>query len=394
MNTSSAKIREFYKKWYQPENMAIVIVGDFFGKEKLIQEYIEECFQDIQKSFETSVLKTEYSLYNHIFTLQNSYLQLPSHHSSDVVIFLEDRELTIPQLSFEFFYPSHKSNSIIFVRNNILHRLMTSLLDRRFHSLVKKEKLLDDSKQALFDSQVPFQSLGMSVRELVRGLVCVGITATLQLTIESNLEENNSQNQMNPAVETALRLMLLELRRLRTYGIHEAELDDAKKKWSYLFKDQRDHQTTSSSSLASDLSSHILNSGQTVFACPIYEANLTLDIMDEINVEEMNQFLAKIIDMDISEKDSNYYQPNSQRLCSFRSISAQIPFAKQNESPRVNSDIELKLALMRAREYVNFLPRVDPWPLDEFVTEEEVILAAQNVVHHLAFNEHKKNTNR
>jgi predicted Zn-dependent peptidase len=374
MNTPSPQIREFYEKWYKPENMAILVVGDFFGRENEIEEVLLSCFSGsdlTEVPAECSMLP----LSTNILHLRSNYLQFP-HHKEDIVVCMQDRELTVPQFSFEFFSETQNSNSPFFIRENIKHRLMTSLLDRRYAELVHKEKLPNDSLTALGEQRIPFQSLGMSIRELVRGLTCIGVSATLQLCDESMVEEKEQVvSHLNPAFEIAIRLLLLEFRRLRLYGVDVRELEDAKQKWSYLFKDQRDHQTTTSSTLSSDLTTHIFSGGQTVFATPQEEANLSLRIMNEITVEEMNQFLTAVLDMDLPEKDSHYYEAST--CSSFRVLSAQTP---QKLSLEYDSDVALKLALSRARDYVSSIEVVDPWPTSDVATEADVIAAAQIVV--------------
>jgi predicted Zn-dependent peptidase len=386
MNISNTKIREFYERWYRPENMAILIVGDIAGKENDIEAMLLKCFSESSPQIGDSSVAAPPPLYSNILQLKSTYLQLP-YHQEDIVICMQDQELTVPQMSFEFFSETQNSNSTSFIRDNIKHRLLTSLLDRRYAELIQKEKLTNDSLAALGSQSIPFQSLGMSIRELVRGLTCVGVTASLHCE-ESVVEGKEQSASLHPAFETAIRLLLLEFRRFRTYGIYSTELADAKQKWAYLFKDQRDHHTTTSSALASDLTTHIFTGGQTVFATPFEEANLSLQLMNEITVTEMNSFLSSALDMDLCEGDSQYYQPSSVRRCSFRTLTAQIP---QKPNLEVDSDGALQLALSRARDYVRSIPVVDPWPTADIATEESLISAAHMVIDQLGEKEPKVN---
>ena len=114
-------IQRFYKKWFKPELMAFIAVGDFKGTE--IKELIEEYFSSIPSS--------EY-------VESESISQIPAYNNTRYVIY-SDREATVSRLAFNFkrdYVPCTKLDDVYeIIKNN----LVQMLIDNRLFKMTKAE---------------------------------------------------------------------------------------------------------------------------------------------------------------------------------------------------------------------------------------------------------------
>ena len=449
MSASSTQIRHFYQSWYRPDNMAILIVGDIFNQQNDIRRIVVECFSPsptpapvpppfssnpglISQCTEPSSSRNTHedmsSLLATIRTQVSEYLVLPNHHSRDIAIYMADRELTTAQISFECFSPIALSRSRAFVKEDLMHRLMASVVDKRLNEIIKRRATLPGDIVSLPSGECPWLSVGLSIREFVRGLRCVALTATLR-TMHPTLcgvakdtqdgeeekteggpdspvprrldsfrtpakngdagaavrDECPSNDHWAEVVSYALRALMVETRRMRDWGIHIDELQAAKQKWTTLFVDQRDRGSTTTATVVSDLTAHVLSGGRTVFASPVQEACLCLEAMESVSVEDMNRFLGNTLDMDVSDDHSRYYIAHTGAGTGvgdkiprgmFRALSGQFPGANAFLSGQA-ADESLRRALLDAREFVASLPGVEQWPVPQPMQAEVVIRAAQ-----------------
>mmetsp|Transcript_9922 Transcript_9922/g.14937 ORF Transcript_9922/g.14937 Transcript_9922/m.14937 type:complete len:1022 (+) Transcript_9922:532-3597(+) len=398
MNTDSTALRTFYEKWYRPENMAVVVVGACTGRVREVEDIITTAFQQCELT-QQAHSSDVYTFTDRVINLQAAHLTLPSHHSNDVVVLMRDKELTSAQVSYEFFSPVQLGCKEEFFRSNILHRLMTSVVDSRMNELVKRRGNVPSDAVVLPSGESPFLSFGISVREFVRGLLCVGVTAVLKLQSkglgsssgsgsDSDSEEckkdvhvRDEGSVTETDVATALRAMMVEMRRLKDHGLHLSELDAAKKKWRQMFVDQRDRNTATSSALCADLTDHILCGGQTPFATPQEEASLCIECLEGVTVDEMKVFISQVLDMHLPEPESTYYiKPQS-----FRVLSVQLPFCTAAGSDDTDpchfaKDSDLRKALLHAREEVQAIDTMEPWPSHDRMHEEDIIAAARRAL--------------
>lgn len=408
MNTNSNQLSNFYKKWYTPKNMAIVIVGPISGQEDLVYSIMESVFNSIDPGSDSQPKLKD----------MNNSIHLPSHHTKDVIMAISDKELTSTQLSIEFFSPFVAHDSTSHIKDHIMRRLLTSLIDQRLAILTKRMRDLPDNLTVYTKDNSPFLSIGISIRELVRGLLCVGINAMLKRqdttsrrststsSRESESNDSNEENAMqshqskNSGVEeiklndtesdvdiddikmlrkeisVSLQALLLEMKRFQTHGIYDQELFAAKEKWRQLFVDQRNHNMTTSSSVASELVDHILHNEETLYVDPVTEACLSIDCLDEITVTDMNEML-KTIDMNIPDVHSKYYAPQSH---SFRALSGQFPIGKLQGKYNSITDDDLRELLIEAQVAVSEMNDILPWPKSNDLSEVEVCQAVKNIL--------------
>lgn len=115
-------IRRFYREWYRPDLMAVIVVGD-------IKE--AEALQLIQKHFS--------SMKNPASPRPRSYAEVPPYSSPNAMV-VTDKEAT--SYSFSLNYPSKRSEPTHTeqqYREDLLKNLYTSMLNARFREISQKE---------------------------------------------------------------------------------------------------------------------------------------------------------------------------------------------------------------------------------------------------------------
>jgi predicted Zn-dependent peptidase len=377
MDVSHQKIRDVYKKWFKPENMAVLIVGDFSERideaEALLKE-IMNCGCNINND---DINNNEESNHNKDLS---SYITLPSHHSKDIILSLCDDELTSSQLSFEFFYPRPTSNTLSFVKEEVLLRLTCSIVDRRLAGIAKGYGSSGNNNRH------SFTSAGISNRELVKGLSVIGITAIIETpsnnpdkstkSKSNNNRERSSSLLTNPplhrGIYNCMQTILLEMRRLSELGIFEDELVRAKESWFHVFTEQKrlglGGSKQSAATIASDLEGYILSNNDSVFTSQYIEGTLLLDCLNDITLTEIDQFIKKSLDMHKDESDSEYYLKGG-----FRMVSASFPKNKNTNE----QDIDISQMLIDAREYCTSVSPLEQWGNTSKLTPDDVISTAK-----------------
>ncbi len=115
-------IRRYYKDWYRPNLMAVVIVGDI--EPAKAEEMIKKHFS---------------SLKNPEKERPREYADVPPYKSAEATV-VTDKEAT--SYNIGIFYPAYKSNpsvSIADYREDLIEQMYTSLLNQRLQELTQKE---------------------------------------------------------------------------------------------------------------------------------------------------------------------------------------------------------------------------------------------------------------
>lgn len=361
MHCDNNHIRRFYEKWYRPENMSVLVCGAVHARQQEIFNLLEKSFAD-SPSYHLSPLPVSKNIVDNgdsrtttrCQELQESFLVLPKLHTTeDVVVAMVDTELSCTQICFEFFSPVQKSRTINFIRQDILRRLMSSILDKRFNELHKNRGTIpSDCIQMPVNSQnitSPFLSVQISIREFVRGLVCIGVSATLKDIIADDDETNpvNESRSAATTMEVGIQSLLLEMKRLRILGVNLIELQNAKSKWMTFFTHQHQKHFIDNSYMVTELQNYVLNGENVPFATPSTEAKICMDVIESITLEEINIFLNDTFDMDVLERDSVYYDAERQgggQQC-FRALSGQFPRSPFHETSdcKLNEDEDMSV---------------------------------------------------
>ena len=117
---TSKKLRDYYEKWYQPENMAVVAVGDFNPED--IKHLITNNFASLKNK--TNIVNTNYEI------------SLPLE---DSVTIFTDPELTTTNFNLMWKEPISTIDTTASFKNNLEKILLNSILNTRF-SILSKDK--------------------------------------------------------------------------------------------------------------------------------------------------------------------------------------------------------------------------------------------------------------
>ncbi len=241
-------IKRFYKDWYRPDLMAVVLVGDLdpAEAEKMVKAHFEK-------------------LKNPANERKRTFSDVPPHQKTEAVI-VNDKEATNSVL--RVYYSVRKAKDEVTVgdyRESIVKLLFQSMLGLRLQELTQK-------------SDPPFVFGGSNLGDFVRGYEAFYSFALI------------SKAGLEPAV-TAL---IEEDERARKFGFIASELDRTKKnllKGMERAFNERDK--TESDQLADELIRNFLTKE------PIpgieNEYNYYKQFLDGVTLEEVNQYAAKTI---------------------------------------------------------------------------------------------------
>ena len=179
-----AQLREFYTKWYRPDRMALIVVGDIDAA--AIAGEVKQLFEGVRKPATAPPPR-------------NYPIPLPPGMMVKVAT---DAEATQSSISLVRKRNRQADDTVADYRRNLTKQLVSQMLNERFDELSRKKdtKFLDASAyESPLNDKVTLFSLGASVEE---GKLAEGLAA---LAVESN--------------------------RVKQHGFGPAELERAKKWW-------------------------------------------------------------------------------------------------------------------------------------------------------------------
>lgn len=236
------RIVDFYKKWYRPENMAIVAVGDV--NTSVLEKAIKEAMKDISASKEQ---------------LPESDFVLPVQTEKQVVV-LKDKEQKYPVVNIYFRKNDFGAvKTVSDFRENLLNQIAVSILNERFASITNTSQspwLAAQAGEYNMTNKNLFGFLGLVPKD--------------------------------GSFDSALKQFFNEYDRFRFYGITEAELQRYKQKilvmeeQNYKNKDKVSSETYATNILKYEL----------IGKTPVSEEDyykIYNEIVPEITVEEINQ---------------------------------------------------------------------------------------------------------
>lgn len=240
-NAPAETVRRFYEKWYRPELMSVIAVGDF--DPAAMEAMIQERFSTIAKPAEP---------------LQRPTFDVPFGKENRFKV-ITDPEFpyTIIDLSYRKAYQSLLTGDDY--RGLLLQRLADQMLNARFDEIAHQ-------------SDSPFLYAASSSDELVRNASTNGVTVQVQ----------------EDKVSIGLEAVLTELERVRQHGFSASELDRAR---AELLRHYESAYTERDKSDSRGYAQEYLNYFFTQEATPgiAFEYNLVSQLLPGIELAEINQ---------------------------------------------------------------------------------------------------------
>ena len=213
-NFEHETIRGFYNKWYKPENMALVIVGDIDPDET--EKLVKDMFGQIPTSEEKSKVP--------VYTMPD--------HDETLYVTATDPEAPYNILQLIYKHDPVSINNMGDYRQSMLRRLAMSMLQDR----------LREKQQ---DPDVPFSFVFGTYGSLQ------GIRAKDNFLLFAAFQENKALN--------TLETLLLESKRARDHGFTQSELERTKTSvLTNLEKRYNEREKTNSRSIVSSYVYHYL----------------------------------------------------------------------------------------------------------------------------------------
>jgi zinc protease len=237
-------IKRFYKDWYRPNLMAVIVVGDIT---------VEKAEALIKRHF-TGLVNPE-------TIKERKYAAVPPYATSDALV-VTDKEATSYQVSVQ--YPAFIKQDLVTdadYKNQEIRSLFSTIFNQRLQELTQKEN-------------PPYLYAYGSFGSYARGYDAFSLTA--------------GSGTNNPT--TALTALMTEVERAKRFGFTQAELDRAKKSYlNRMEKSYNDRDKTESSSLIDELLQNFLEKE----AMPGIEVefDLTKKIIPTITLDNINAVL-------------------------------------------------------------------------------------------------------
>ena len=120
-NFKYQSIRDYYKRWYRTDNMAIIIVGDFDGKE--MEKQVKDFFSINDKPSTP---------------LDRPYYVIPGN-KEPIIAIMTDPEATETSFEIDFKQPKAEIQTFGDYRKNIINRIIAQMMNARFGELAEQK---------------------------------------------------------------------------------------------------------------------------------------------------------------------------------------------------------------------------------------------------------------
>jgi zinc protease len=247
-NASMQTIQAFYRDWYRPDLMAIVVVGD------------------IDPARAKALIETHFAgLKNPASPRPRERFSVPAMSASQALI-ITDRENTSTSLQlFGASQASQATRTLADYRRNLARSIVFGALNQRLGEVAQQ-------------SNPPFINAGTGIGGLVRG--------------QENFQANASIN--NQGTAPALKAVIAEVERMRRFGITEAELGRAKSNLSKAYSLQyQERDKTQSAGFVQDYISHFLQ--QSPISGIANEWLYAQQLIPALSLSEVNALAAEVI---------------------------------------------------------------------------------------------------
>ena len=242
-------IRGFYHKWYRPDNIAIIVVGDFDADE--MEQKVIDFFTMVQ----APCTPTQRPVY----TIDNN--------KEPLVCVATDKEATSTSVQMFYKHPAKEVKTIAdFREQHLVYSLFETMFNERLSEMAEKKACPYMSAYAGYG--------GFLARPV----------AAYQMYISAK------EGKVMKAIET----VMLENRRLQQHGFLQSELDRAKEALLEQYAQAaKEESKTESGRIAAELVDYFLE--QTPMPGAILENKWAKALMDDITLEEVNALINKWI---------------------------------------------------------------------------------------------------
>ncbi|HCW07939.1 MAG TPA: peptidase M16 [Cytophagales bacterium] len=247
-------IKRFYKDWYRPDLMAVIVVGDIdpAKAEEMIKKHFEK-------------------LKNPAKERAREYADVPDRKTSEGVV-VTDKEATNNILSV--YYSAHKSKPVLLLgdyRDEIIKNLFEAMIGQRMQELTQKPN-------------PPFVFGGSGQGSFVHGYELYNSFALIS----------------NAGVEPAINAIVQENERVRKYGFTANELDLAKKNFLRGYeRSYNEREKTESRSYADEYIRNFLE--QETIPGIANEFMYAKEFIPTITLDEINKYAVKTIPENVTK---------------------------------------------------------------------------------------------
>ncbi len=244
-------LREFYRTWYRPDLMAVVVVGDI--DPDLTEEKIQEYFNRVPQN-ENATERVEYSV---------------PDNDDPLISVVTDKEAS--GFSVEIMYKQPNAESVTYndYRNSQIRYLYTSMLNNRLQELVRKP-------------DAPFLLTGSNYGSFIGRTIDI-------YSLYAAAKENQ--------IEKSIELLLTENERVHRHGFTLSELERTKKDILAFYENVAKE---ADKTLSSEYADEFIRNYMTRECVPGYkrEYEIVKEILPGISLEEVNNLAEEWITED------------------------------------------------------------------------------------------------
>lgn len=239
------RFRTFYKDWYRPNLMSIIVVGDINPEE--VEKKIVESFSKLQ---------------NPATPRQKEVAEVPNHKETLVAI-ATDKEAPGIEAEVIYKHPATSKGTVKDFRTSLVNDIFNGMFQARFDELAQ-------------DKNAPFYSAGAGYGAIVRAKDAYYL----------------SVKPKDKTILAALEMALIEQNRVLQHGFTEPELERQKLEiLKYAEKAAKEQDKTNSANLAMKYVQHFLTKNPAMDAKQ--ELQMTKNFIEAITLDDVNGLLEK-----------------------------------------------------------------------------------------------------
>lgn len=235
------RLTTFYKDWYRPNLMALVVVGDINVDE--IEKKVKERFSQLKNPDNPK---------------EKKIFEVPNHEETFVAVATDPEETNV-SMQMIYKHEPKKIKTLEDYRANLMNGLFDRMIGERYEEIGQKP-------------DAPFSSAGSGYGNFVRSKDGYFIQASPK----------------EKSIEQCIKTVMTEQIRLQKHGFTETELERAKISMLRMYEQQfKERDKTTSASLAMECVSHFLQE-QPMFGID-KELQMVKELIPTIKLQEVNQ---------------------------------------------------------------------------------------------------------